>query len=88
MTASVEIVDKDGDELRYEWQIIPESTDKKTGGDKERSPKPLKGIINKSDQKKNKIKFKAPEKGEYRLFLFVHDGNGNVATGNIPFKII
>ncbi|MDB4088757.1 hypothetical protein N9544_03945 [Flavobacteriales bacterium] len=86
MTASVEIVDKDNDPLKYEWLIIPESTDKKTGGDAERVPKALKGIIKKSNQKKNKIEFNAPEKGEYRLFLFVHDGNGNVATGNIPFK--
>lgn len=87
MIASVEIKDKDNDELKYEWAIIPESTDKKTGGDAERSPKPIKGILKKSDQKKNQISFNAPKKGQYRLFLFVHDGNGNVATGNIPFII-
>ena len=75
--------------LRYEWLVIPESTDKKTGGDAERAPKPIKGIFNKSSQSKNNVEFNAPTKsGEYRLFLFVHDGNGNVATGNIAFKVI
>ncbi|MGB1039282.1 MAG: hypothetical protein ACPGVD_00245 [Flavobacteriales bacterium] len=88
MKASVIIEDKDKDNLIYEWMIIPESTDKKTGGDAEKSPKPVRGIFNKTDKNKNKVTFKTPGKGEYRLFLFVHDGNGNVATGNIPFKVI
>jgi hypothetical protein len=89
MTSNVEINDKDNDKLRYEWLVIPESTDKKTGGDAERAPKPIKGIFNKSSQSKNNVEFNAPTKsGEYRLFLFVHDGNGNVATGNIAFKVI
>jgi hypothetical protein len=88
MIGAVLVGDKDNDELEYEWQIIPESTDKKTGGDKERAPKPLGGIFNKSSRSTNKVSFTAPAKvGEYRLFLFAHDGKGNVATGNIPFKV-
>ena len=88
MSAKVEIKDKDNDKLKYEWLVIPESTDKKTGGDAEKSPKALRGITKKSDKKNNNVKFSVNQKGEYRLFLFVHDGNGNVATGNITFKII
>jgi len=88
MKASVTIGDKDGDELIYEWQVIPESTDKKTGGDKEAAPQPLRGVFGKGTKNSNTVVFKAPLKeGAYRLFLFVHDGNGNVATGNIPFKV-
>lgn len=87
LTSTVKIIDKDKDELIYEWLLIPESTDKKTGGDAEKSPKPLEGVFKKKDKKKNKVIFKAPKPGEYRLFLFVHDGNGNVATGNIAFKV-
>lgn len=88
LTASVKSIDLDNDELNYEWLIIPESTDKRTGGDAERAPKPLKGHFNKSTLKQNNVLFTSPIKeGEYRLFLFIHDGNGNVATGNIPFKV-
>lgn len=88
MAAKVEIIDKDNDKLNFEWLVIPESTDKKTGGDAEKSPKPLMGVFRKADKKNNAVNFSVRQKGEYRLFLFVHDGNGNVATGNIPFKII
>ncbi len=89
MSSSVTIADKDNDDLRYEWLIIPESTDKKTGGDAEKAPKALKGIFSKSSSKESNVNFRAPyREGEYRLFLFVYDGHGNVATGNIPFKVI
>ncbi|MEM6270565.1 MAG: glycoside hydrolase family 2 TIM barrel-domain containing protein [Bacteroidota bacterium] len=88
MQGSVAIVDKENDPLRYEWQVIPESTDKRTGGDAEKAPKPLRGIFPKSTQNDNEVTFTAPDPGEYRLFLFVHDGKGKVATGNIPFKVI
>lgn len=87
MQASVRIEDAEGDPLDYEWQIIPESTDKKTGGDAERAPRPLKGIFSKASRRQSEVNFTAPaQAGEYRLFLFVHDGKGKVATGNIPFK--
>ena len=87
LSAQVIIEDPDNDEITYEWQVIPESTDKKSGGDKERAPRPIKGVFSKTDQTKNKVVFSVPNSGEYRLFLFAKDGNGNVATGNIPFKV-
>ena len=87
LQANVDISDPDGDKIHYQWQVIPESTDKKTGGDKEKAPKPLKGVFKKSDTQKNNVTFYISSPGEYRLFIFAKDGNGNVATGNIPFKI-
>ena len=87
LRASVTIVDPDGDDIEFIWQIIPESTDKKSGGDKEKSPQPIKGIFKKSDSSKNNIIFKLSKSGQYRLFLFAKDGQGNVATGNIPFLL-
>jgi len=87
LRASVTIMDPDGDDIEFIWQIIPESTDKKSGGDKEKSPQPIKGIFKKSDYSKNNIIFKLSKSGPYRLFLFAKDGQGNVATGNIPFLI-
>jgi hypothetical protein len=86
--ASVKSVDPDGDKLKYVWQVVPESTDKRTGGDAEKAPTPLRGIFNKSTYDKDKVEFTMPQKpGSYRLFLFIYDGNNNVATGNIPFMV-
>jgi hypothetical protein len=74
--------------LTYLWQIVPESTDKKSGGDAEIAPKPLPGIFSKSSKKQNQVTFTLPAKpGQYRLFLYIFDGQKNVATGNIPFMI-
>jgi hypothetical protein len=88
LVADVNISDPEGDEITYQWQVIPESMDKKTGGDKEKAPKPIKGIFKKTDTKNSTVNFTVELPGEYRLFIFAKDGNGNVATGNIPFKII
>ena len=88
ITASVDALDPDNDQLTFIWQVIPESTDKKTGGDAERAPKPLKGIFGKSTKSQSNVEFNAPlNEGQYRLFLFIYDGNNNVATGNIPFIV-
>ena len=87
LEAHVDISDPDKDQIVYQWQVIPESIDKKTGGDKEKAPRSLRGVFKKSDSKKNNVTFYISSPGEYRLFIFAKDGNGNVATGNIPFKI-
>jgi hypothetical protein len=86
VSISVDAKDADKDEIWYEWLLIPESKDKKTGGDVEKAPKPLKGYFGKSSRQQSKVTFNAPQQtGAYRVFLFVHDGHGNVATANIPF---
>lgn len=87
-TASVNSVDPDGDRLTYIWQIVPESTDKKSGGDAEIAPKPLRGIFRRNTRRLNQVNFEVPRKpGQYRLFIYIFDGNKNVATGNIPFLV-
>jgi hypothetical protein len=86
--AQTETSDADNDDLTYIWQIVPESTDKKSGGDAEIAPKPLKGIFRKASKKQSNVRFMAPKKqGQYRLFLYVFDGKNNVATANIPFIV-
>lgn len=83
-----EAMDPDGDAIWYEWKLIPESNDKKTGGDVERAPKALRGYFGKSTTQQAKVSITLPsENGAYRVFLFVHDDQGNVATGNIPFWV-
>lgn len=83
----VQSTDLDGDKLTYVWQIVPESTDKKSGGDAEIAPKPLKGIFKRSSRKLNAVEFEAPKPGQYRIFIYIFDGNNNVATANIPFLV-
>jgi hypothetical protein len=85
--AKVQSTDLDGDRLTYIWQVVPESTDKKSGGDAEIAPKPLRGIFNRSTRRQNSVQFHAPKAGQYRLFIYVFDGNNNVATANIPFLV-
>lgn len=84
--ASVNVTDPDGDPLTYKWVVMPESTDIKAGGDFEETPDPIEGLI--VEQEGGKVVLNTPEKpGSYRLFMYAFDGNGNVATANVPFYI-
>jgi len=79
--------DPDGDDIRFLWQIIPESTDIRSGGDAESAPKALSGLMIR--KKGNTAKLRAPQKeGAYRLFLTLTDGNGHYGYSNIPFYVI
>jgi len=85
-TISVDASDADGDELTYKWELLPESTDIKVGGDKESRPEPVPIKTKEGDLNRSSITFKAPKKeGAYRLFVYIYDGNGNAATANFPF---
>jgi Glycosyl hydrolases family 2, TIM barrel domain len=71
--------------LRYEWKILAESTDKKSGGDAEEAAKEVTGLI--QNAKKANINFRAPHKsGAYRIFVSIYL-NGKVAYANIPFWV-
>jgi hypothetical protein len=84
--ADVFVKDPDKDELTTRWELLPESTDLKQGGDRESRPLPIAGAVVSSDTQKALIR--APDKeGAYRLFLYVTDGHNNVATANIPFYV-
>ncbi|MGB0431006.1 MAG: glycoside hydrolase family 2 TIM barrel-domain containing protein [Bacteroidia bacterium] len=85
-TAQVDIDDPDGEKLKYKWQILPESTDIKAGGDKESAPPPVLGLYGK--KKGGSFLFEAPkEEGAYRLFVFAYDEGGKVAYANYPFFV-
>lgn len=84
--ASAEVTDPDGDRLTTMWQVVPESTDLKTGGDRESEPKALTGLV--KFQQGLSATIKAPAKpGGYRVFVYVYDGHNNVATGNMPILV-
>ena len=85
-TAYTDAKDPDNDKLWYHWEIYHESQEKKEGGDKEQKPALVEGVI--LEGKNKQLSFKAPDKtGPYRLFVYVFDGNNNVATANAPFYV-
>lgn len=76
--------DPDGDVLKYTFEIMPESTDLKTGGDFETTPP----VVARQESSKGTVELNAPAKeGAYRLFFYVRDGKGHCGTGNIPFYV-
>ena len=83
--AVLKMDDIDNDPINYTWEVLPESTDLKDGGDKEERPENI-DIIETTNQN-GVLKFKAPVPGQYRLFVYADDGFGHSATANIPFMV-
>jgi hypothetical protein len=84
--AVVSVSDPDGDKLTTRWELLQETTDLSQGGDRERRPASVPGLL-KAGNMKNAM-LTAPKKaGAYRLFVYIADGNNNVATANIPFYV-
>lgn len=84
--ALVKATDPENDPLTFRWEILPEvpRDQQSDGGDYEPRPETL---FSKTT-KKNSCVIPAPqESGEYRLFVYVLDGNNNAATANIPFYV-
>jgi hypothetical protein len=77
----------ENENLIYDRQIIPESDDIKSGGDFERTPGEIKGLI--KNKRRTHITFRAPsEDGAYRLFVYVSDSENKTVYANIPFYIL
>ena len=83
--ALIAIKDYENDEITYTWEILPESTDLKDGGDYEERPDAL--VIDIVNQSEGQLSFKAPTSGVYRLFVYANDGQNHSATANIPFMV-
>jgi beta-galactosidase/beta-glucuronidase len=78
--------DPEQNTLTYRWELLPESTDLKEGGDAESRPSPIEGRFSKASE--GQVQLKAPaQAGAYRLFVYVSDGQNKVATANIPFFV-
>ncbi len=73
-------------DLRFDWHVMAESTDRGIGGDPERMPPEIPGCVTRKAFCQAVVR--APEKsGAYRLFLYVRDSQGAGATANIPFFV-
>lgn len=86
VTFEVTVTDPDGDDLRYEWELLPESTDIRAGGDAEERPDAVR--IDRVREGDGSLTIRTPrQEGPYRMFVYAYDGNGNVATANLPFYV-
>jgi hypothetical protein len=84
--AQVWVKDPDGELLRYYWEVLREGTAFPYGGNGERKPPAVPGLINITNTAR--LSFRTPaDEGAYRLFVYAYDGNGNWATANIPFFV-
>lgn len=84
--AEVNFTDPDKDKLKIRWVIRYESTDIKSGGDAEKEPPSIPGLIKK--KRGQSVHFVAPKKeGAYRLYVMAYDKSGHVAYANIPFYV-
>jgi hypothetical protein len=85
-TAQVWVRDPDNDVLTYRWEVLPEGSSFPYGGNGERKPPAVPGLIN--DSGKAQISFRSPDtEGAYRLFVYVYDRKGHWATANVPFYV-
>ncbi|MBF9239892.1 hypothetical protein I2I05_21045 [Hymenobacter sp. BT683] len=80
------VTDPNNDRLHYRWELLPESTDLKTGGDRESRPVAVPGLLPAGATGHTTLTAPAKE-GAYRLFVYADDGHGNVATANLPFYV-
>ena len=77
--------DLNQDKLKYSWELYPESTDLKSGGDAENKPVSILGRLSKKNS--SQVEMKTPvREGKYRLFVTVTDGK-RVAYANVPFYV-
>lgn len=85
VAAAVDVVDSDGDALRYRWELKPESDATQVGGEYEEPVANLDGLID--DASVPRILVTAPGPGAYRLYVYAYDDKGHAAHANIPFLV-
>jgi hypothetical protein len=81
-----EATDPDGDELKWDWAVHPESTDIRAGGDRESEPPAVAGAVVSAE--KDRAVIRTPAKpGNYRVFVIVRDGKGSASAENFCFRV-
>ena len=84
--AVAQATDPDADALQFEWRLLRESEATQSGGDPEALPEELPQSL--LDGAGSAVALRAPQQpGAYRLFVYIGDGNGNVAHANMPFFV-
>jgi hypothetical protein len=74
--------------LTFEWELLPEPTQFGAyAGQGETKPEAIPGFI--KNRENGSIQFEIPAGGgkNYRLFVYIRDGYGNIAVANTPFYV-
>lgn len=86
VSAVADIVSMDGQPTSIVWEVFEESRATEVGGDKETVPAEV--DVNLKPGEAGMVSFSAPQNpGPYRLFVYGRDPGGNMAHGNIPFRV-
>lgn len=83
-TGQVDVHDRENDQLTYVWEVLKEATITATGGAYEPRPERVGEVLT---TQSNEVNLSITATGYYRLFVYVLDNTGFVATANIPFAI-
>lgn len=78
--------DAEDDKLQVHWLLSREAEQLGTGGDAEAAPETITGAIVSADDKHADLKMPA-NPGGYRLFVYIRDGHGGAAVGNLPLLV-
>jgi hypothetical protein len=78
--------DPEGKGVDLKWELLPESTDIRSGGDFETRPQAMNLKLEQSES--GGKRFRAPRgRGSYRLFIYVRDDSGKAVSANFPFLV-
>ncbi len=81
--ATLDTSDPEQDPLEARWVLQGESAEYATGGDRQAVPPTYPKAI--AGGSTSEVKVQLPDRvGRYRLYAYVHDGNGGAATANVP----
>ncbi len=83
----VEASDPESDELIIKWDLRKDGSDNPSvGGDWEPRIAPIEGAVVSTES--NKVVIEMPsQSGNYRLFTYIFDPSGKVATVNLPLRV-
>jgi hypothetical protein len=83
--ASVEASDPEKGALTYKWVLMGDSRDNSAGGGAKADTNALANAVLKPDAAETEVKL--PDRaGAFRLYVYIHDGKGGGALGNIPIQ--
>ena len=85
-TATLDASDPERDVLKVTWELREEPAEPTAGGDAQKTPPTHPAAIVRGDARGAELRL--PDKpGAYRLFAFVHDGQGGAAVANVPILV-
>lgn len=89
LACAVDVSDPDHDPLRITWELRPDVADNpNVGGDWEPRVEPLPNAVLATRDAGQRAEVQLPAKpGQYRLFVYAHDGQGHATTANVPLLV-